>query len=113
MTDKKCSTDCREDLLCRIGKAVTKAGVWKFIGVGVVAFGILWSASYTIFAKGAEKRDNAIEKNQTAVADIKEKTASIKSDVEYIKKAQEKIESQNFNIMMNLRVIADKLEDGD
>ena len=109
--EKHCETDCREDLICKINKAVQKTSVRWFVGVAVVVAAAVWGGSYGIYAGGVKKREIAIEKNQSAVSEIREQAAGMKSDLEHIKRTNERIETQNSIIIFDLKVLINKVRE--
>ena len=91
MSEKRCGTDCREDLLCRISQRVERASVWKIISVLVVLTVATTTLSFGIAGSGIKNRELSIKENMAAIVSLKEKMASIDARLCSLKEGQGKI----------------------
>lgn len=92
----KCGSDCREDLIKRIGDPVQKTSIkWVMIIFVSIFFSTL-GFSYGIYSKGLEKRERAIGENSSKISEIKTELKStnkeILNEIKHLNIAQEKLE---------------------
>jgi len=111
MNDTHCETNCQKDLIDRINKKVPTSSVWKFVTIAVIATGVLWSASYAIYAGGVGKREAAIEQTQKDVVEIKVNSAKTQEAVEHIKRGNERLEYQNIQIILELKTLIKEVKE--
>jgi len=88
MSDKKCETDCREDLLGRIGERITKLSMMKMTALIVTIIITLWGIGYTISSKDVARREAVIAANTAAIVISKERMATVTKAIENIEKTQ-------------------------
>lgn len=61
--EAQCGTDCREDLLEKLGNCITTSGVWKFIGVLVTVLIFTAGLAMSIHADSQAKIEQRLEEN--------------------------------------------------
>ena len=118
MADKHCATECREELLTKIGGKVCRSTMWKFtmaiVSVVIAVGGILYSS----YAGGIDKREEqtqklvakqelALENVARAVQDNTISITAMKGTLGTLQEGQSKLEhkmdEQTRMIMQELR----------
>ena len=61
--EAQCGTDCREDILEKLGNCITTSGVWKFIGVLVTVLIFTAGLAMSIHADNQTKIEQRLEEN--------------------------------------------------
>jgi len=103
MTNHKCPTDCRENLIEKIDSKLRKDMIWKFVasilGVAVILLMAFWNG-YTASQKDAagERKENSrtITQNEKGIA-------IIKIELLTLKKGQDAMDTQLLNIFRELQ----------
>jgi len=117
MAEKKCETECREELICKINKGdkelndkitlldeykVSRAPMWKFVMALIAITAIISAGIVTLsgnaenrreleYQKGIEKRDRAISENTKAIIEGKIQIATIFTKLDNIEKINNEI----------------------
>ena len=106
MPDKKCLSDCREDLIAKIESKVSKGSTLKLTGLAVTIILALWGIGYTISLRGIERRETQIQSNTIAINRTREETgvklAEIVANIQAIKESQDLL-LHTFGIKKNKR----------
>uniref|UniRef100_A0A6M3JVR0 Uncharacterized protein n=1 Tax=viral metagenome TaxID=1070528 RepID=A0A6M3JVR0_9ZZZZ len=89
MIDKKCESECREDLIARIDGRISKTTTFKAAGLIITLILALWGIGYTINSAGVERREAAIQKNSDTITKTREELVSMAADIRLIRENQE------------------------
>ena len=90
MTDLKCLTDCREDLINKLETKVPKSMIWK----AVLLFFLVWGAVAAFYIPSVAERKIAIKANDLRIQAIRETQAVTTSQLLNIKATQDLIHKQ-------------------
>lgn len=90
MIDKKCETECREELM---GMMVTKTSLRWAVGIIITCVIAVWAAGNVVESQGVQRREAAIQSNTIAIAKTREETgakiAEMAANIQAIKENQE------------------------
>ena len=88
MADKRCETECREDLISKIECMVSKGSMFKIAGIIITIIIALWSIGYTIGSKDVERRESAIQSNTKTIGQTREEVSAIAGTLKNIEQSQ-------------------------
>ena len=88
MIDKKCESECREDLISKIECKVSSGSVLKVSGIAITIIIALWGIGYTIGSKDVARRESSILQNTKDISQTREEVSSIASTLRIIEQSQ-------------------------
>lgn len=88
MADKRCETECREDLISKIECKVSRGSMFKVTGIIVTIIITLWTIGYTIGSKDVERREAAIQNNTKTIGQTREEVSAIAAMLKNIEQSQ-------------------------
>jgi len=91
MSDKKCETDCREDLIEKIDNRVSKTSLFKITSIIISIILALWGIGYNISSKDVQRREISIQKNTDTINKTREEMVKISTALDSIKYSQQVI----------------------
>jgi len=94
MTEKHCSTECREELIEKINGCALKSGVWKFVTAIMTISVFVLGVGYSIHAGGNAKTEWQIQEAQNKINSNTVTIGKIGQQLENIKEGQVKLDSK-------------------